>query len=79
MLLVSRQERETDARGQSDDPLRSADSHGKRCFFCLPSVTSRKIYQNKSHAKNNSQNFFIVELKPFPPDLPISGKTGPDI
>ena len=39
-------------------------------------VTSRKIYQNKSRAKNNSQNFFIVELRLFPPDL---SKTGPDI
>src|SRR6185503_11482444 len=36
----------------------------------------KKVYQNKSCAKNNSQNFFIVKLRPFLPDLQ---KTGPDI
>ena len=32
-------------------------------FFCIgQTVTTPKIYQNKSRAKNSFQNFFIVEL-----------------
>ena len=47
MLLVSRQERETDARGQSDDPLRSADSLGKQWFFAEQAIalaSKRKVW-----------------------------------
>jgi len=35
----------------------------KEIFFCIgQTVTTQKIYQNKSRAKNSFQNFFIVEL-----------------
>ena len=35
----------------------------EKIIFCIgQTVTTPKIYQNKSRAKNSFQNFFIVEL-----------------
>ena len=57
-------------RRRSNRPCFGCNKVGHFIADCPEDVTSRKIYQNKLRTKNNSQKIFIVELRPFPPDLP---------